>query len=409
MKIGNGTEINRFTLRFRKPDTESAFRGDYFAKTITQLRWNLLLGAFLYGVLGVIDYLTLTETRGEAWFIRYCIVCPTVLAVFLLSFTKHFQKLMQPLLTLGGLIAGAGAVRLSMIAPASLAYVSFTGILLCLIFYYTFVGLRFATAAMLSWSIVLLYQFTVGWQSGTPGHFQAHDILVLLSFNITGMWGSYVRERYMLYDFLHRRVIQEQKEELGKTLQEAETARREAETSSRLDPLTNLYNRRHFFSIVDGEIDRAQRHSACLSLIILDIDHFKSVNDTHGHHAGDAVLTAAAEIIRSGVRSSDIVCRYGGEEFVILLPDTEVDAALNVSERLRFSFETGRIITRNCTIRVTASMGVASMNGCRECDIDELLRRADDALYRAKLGGRNQVKVWEDGMTATALLQGEST
>jgi diguanylate cyclase len=394
MKNNNNAPLNPLTLLFRDNATKNAFHKDFFRKTITQLRLNILLGAFLYGILGVIDHLVVPDIQLKAWFIRYCIVCPVVIGIYLLTFTRFFRKLMHPMLVFGGFVASAGAIALILIAPAPVSYLYFTGLLLCLIFYYTFVGMRFYTASMLSWGSFLLYLALVRWKSDIPTPYLIHNTLVLLAFNITGMWGSYLRERYMLSDFMHRRTILNQKAVLRMTMQDIEKARCEAEEISRLDPLTNLFNRRHFFSVANIEFERDEQYPVRLALIMIDIDHFKSINDTHGHHAGDLVLLSVTESIRSTVRRSDIPCRYGGEEFLILLPDTELSAAVNIGKRLREIIESKAIDTGKDNITVTASVGVAAMSENDDSKIDVLIRRADQALYEAKLGGRNQVKVW---------------
>jgi diguanylate cyclase (GGDEF)-like protein len=214
-----------------------------------------------------------------------------------------------------------------------------------------------------------------------------HNTLVILSFNVTGMVGSYLRERYMISDFLHR-------QELEKALLAVELARRDAEESSRMDPLTNLYNRRHFHSAADLEFERANRYNNKLAVIMVDIDHFKSINDAHGHDVGDLVLVSVAENIRNTMRRYDIPCRYGGEEFVILLPETALTDAEIIGQRLREIIESTVIETCKGKIAVTVSVGIAATS---EGDLDKVnvwIKRADQALYKAKQSGRNQVKVW---------------
>jgi two-component system cell cycle response regulator len=142
---------------------------------------------------------------------------------------------------------------------------------------------------------------------------------------------------------------------------------------------------------LEQSLEQAVRHERNLSVLIADMDHFKSVNDTHGHDAGDAVLRQLADRIRSAVRGADIPCRYGGEEFVVIMPDTDLDAASVVAERIRkrvegepFRLPDGRMIDR------TISVGLGALMGPNDtCDI--LLKRADDGLYEAKSSGRNRV------------------
>ena len=166
----------------------------------------------------------------------------------------------------------------------------------------------------------------------------------------------------------------------------------ELERIATTDALTGLPNRRAFWAALQLEIARAWRSGAPLSLAILDIDHFKRVNDRHGHPAGDAVLAAAAAKMRAAVRAGDVVGRIGGEEFAILMPATAVEGAVLVCERLRAAVEARPVdVAGNIGVQVTVSTGVALLADGERCD--SIVMRADKALYEAKTGGRNQVKL----------------
>lgn len=157
------------------------------------------------------------------------------------------------------------------------------------------------------------------------------------------------------------------------------------------DALTGLYNRRYFFDFANHEYDRSRRYNTPLSLIMLDIDHFKRVNDSHGHATGDEILKAVAGRCLSAVRQADIVGRYGGEEFVILLPETGPREALAAAERLRGCFENRPIATEaNLSISITVSLGVCSLSPEMQ-NLQEMLEKVDEGLYEAKKDGRNRV------------------
>ncbi len=156
------------------------------------------------------------------------------------------------------------------------------------------------------------------------------------------------------------------------------------------DGLTQVANRRHFDERIQEEVDRSQRYGRPLVLLLLDIDHFKKVNDTYGHPAGDAVLRRVADICRASIRALDLVARFGGEEFAILLPETDIPGALQLAERIREDIAALPVTYGPNTIQVTASLGVAATeNGDRSSE--QLLKAADEMLYAAKQGGRNQV------------------
>jgi len=159
------------------------------------------------------------------------------------------------------------------------------------------------------------------------------------------------------------------------------------------DPLTSLRNRRAFEQELATQFNRARRYSRPLSLIIIDIDHFKSINDTHGHPAGDAVLRAVAAILERETRSSDLVARIGGEEIAVLLPETALFEAVQVAEKIRASVAAADVRAGQASVPVTVSAGVANVPHSDVSSSAELVRAADQALYRAKQNGRNRIEV----------------
>lgn len=165
------------------------------------------------------------------------------------------------------------------------------------------------------------------------------------------------------------------------------------------DALTGLSNRWTFEQALARELVRSRRYQWPLALLMVDLDHFKQVNDTHGHAAGDAVLQAVARLVESGKRAFDLASRHGGEELVLALPQTDGAGALVVAERLREAIEALRVRVGDREVRVTASIGVAVQTGS-EADLGALYGAADAAMYRAKAAGRNCV-VWLRDPTET--------
>lgn len=161
-----------------------------------------------------------------------------------------------------------------------------------------------------------------------------------------------------------------------------------------VDPLTKLHNRRYFQNQLSSMLVEGGNRAGPVSLLVIDIDHFKSINDTHGHDVGDEVLKECAARLKKVVRGIDIVARFGGEEFVIVMPDTESYSASRVAERLRLSIEKVpfEVAGGSKALSLTVSVGVATTSE-READGDTLFKQADDALYQAKRGGRNRVQL----------------
>jgi len=164
------------------------------------------------------------------------------------------------------------------------------------------------------------------------------------------------------------------------------------------DPLTGRFNRRHFMVLAKQELQRVARYGRPMSLMMLDIDHFKNFNDQYGHPAGDQVLYALVNLCQKVLRNVDILARYGGEEFVILMPETDSHAVISTAERLREEIEKMEVITSQGSRSVTASMGAASYDESsgKSLSVDVLIERADQALYEAKNAGRNCIRLWQD-------------
>jgi diguanylate cyclase (GGDEF)-like protein len=182
-----------------------------------------------------------------------------------------------------------------------------------------------------------------------------------------------------------RRIIELQNELLA--------ARDTFRTKASHDSLTGLWNHEEILNILAQELSRAEREEKCVGVIMADIDFFKKINDTHGHLAGDAVLRSTAGKMQSLMRSYDFIGRYGGEEFLVILPECCRECAAAFAERLRLCVSSDSIDTSEGMIPVTISFGVAVSSKDRTRDVDSLVKAADEALYQAKENGRNRVEI----------------
>ncbi|MDP2647261.1 MAG: GGDEF domain-containing protein [Desulfobacterales bacterium] len=222
--------------------------------------------------------------------------------------------------------------------------------------------------------------------------FQRYDFITLVDFAV--FLPSFLAMGFIL--FAYHKIEQLQKEiaktnYLQKELIESDKKYRELSIT---DDLTHLYNSRHFYNQLKAEISRAVRHKRPLSLAIMDIDNFKQHNDTYGHLEGDNVLSSLGKLINEYLRGVDSGYRYGGEEFALILPDTDIKGAAFVAERMRKGFESLTFSPRpNEKINCTISIGVAQYEP--EIELKALINKADKAMYKAKDQGKNKVVLSE--------------
>ncbi len=181
---------------------------------------------------------------------------------------------------------------------------------------------------------------------------------------------------------------------LSDVTDEAQTQQR-LESLAQSDPLTGISNRRHFLSVAEGELARAQRHGQALALLMIDLDHFKAINDTYGHAAGDEVLRSFAKLVAGEIRQGEYFARLGGEEFAILLPHTGLEGAAAFAQRLSQKVREHPATPAGQVVHFTACFGVAALapGAATAISIDELMKLADGALYRGKATGRDRVEV----------------
>ncbi|PKI16520.1 GGDEF domain-containing protein [Colwellia sp. 12G3] len=200
------------------------------------------------------------------------------------------------------------------------------------------------------------------------------------------------KEQQDSQDFLEERV-QERTLELNIALQELESANQELERKNVLDELTGLHNRRFYDQKILAEYRRSRRNLTSLSLVLIDIDHFKSVNDNHGHLAGDQCLIWLAQYIKQSLkRSADKAFRYGGEEFCLILPNTDAEGALLVAEQLRTLVSEQVFKFQEVEVSLTISCGICTYHQQVDIGPEQIFSGADKALYQAKHNGRNQTQ-----------------
>lgn len=232
-----------------------------------------------------------------------------------------------------------------------------------------------------------------------PNHFeswQEHSAMIYAD-----LIGMLLNNNILMNDM--QNIVNVRTEELRSALEESEKLRVRYEEMSVIDPLTKLYNRRYFFTEVGSGLARAKRYSQPFSLLLMDLDHFKEINDTHGHACGDNVLKGVSDILTKFTREGDTLARYGGEEFVLALPETNTEGAIKLAERIRSTTEKSAWNCQGDPMNITISIGISSLHNSDnpiihddEIEIADILREADRALYYVKQHGRNNVKSFSE-------------
>ena len=243
--------------------------------------------------------------------------------------------------------------------------------------------LRPLTSAGIFAAAMLVFLFSIGWA-------QTNQAQLMLN-QLNGFAICVVAWGLTLVHWRKFTTINLQQDQLDRLNAELQQKQKELERLTRLDGLTGLYNRNTFVELTRRELARAQRQGSSTTIMLLDLDHFKRVNDTWGHPAGDSVLRHVAALVNGSIRSTDLAGRLGGEEFIILLPATSGESARKIAEKIRQRLEITPVPWEALRIRVTASIGVSSTSAAENRDFETLYTEADKALYLAKHRGRNCV------------------
>jgi diguanylate cyclase (GGDEF)-like protein len=378
-------KLNLLTLKFIKDSStlEEPFLRDYCRMSLFHIRISLLLGALMYAAFGSLDAVLMPEQKYTAWLIRFVIVCPVLLGIFLTSFSKSFERYMQPLLAGGFILGGAGIVCMIGIAPTPVSYSYYAGLILIFMWGYTFIRMRFLWASLAGWVQVVMYEIAAIWISPTPFSVLLSNNFFFISANVIGMLSCYSIEFYARRDFfLTQRLEMEEK-----ALRDSEKRYHEL---SIVDDLTQLYNSRHFYFQLKIELDRSNRYEQPLTQLLLDLDNFKAFNDAYGHVEGDQVLWRLGQVVKRCLRETDFAFRYGGEEFTVLLPMTTSEDGAVTAERIRTEFKKEIFSpSPDQEVHVTVSIGLGQYKPHEE--MKAFVRRVDQLMYRGKKNGKDRV------------------
>lgn len=381
------------TLKFKNNNLEKRFLEEVIYSNLFVPRLIYLGGAFLYSIFFILDWFLFNELLILCVFIRFLVVCPMLLATYCIVGKPFYRKYWTTISLINGFVAGGGILLLMAQGAAPGNHLYYGGLMLCCLFYYVFEP-RQVVSNVLSWGVFGLYLAVAVLFTDTPGAVFLNDIFIFFFFNVGAMFACYSFELSQRKEFIHKFIIQDQADRLYLALSEVEQQREKAQRLSLQDPLTGLPNRRHFLSVLTKVLGDLSGSRQEMSLMLIDVDNFKEVNDRFGHVAGDQVLALIAGIIGDVVRTGDTPCRYGGEEFALLLPNACSHVAEKIGRKLMACIESADIPAGRAGGVVTVSVGYVSLSGGQKASIECLLESADQALYEAKNSGRNQLRMW---------------
>lgn len=356
------------TLAFTDSALEASYRERYREAGRSVGRLALLVGLGLYAVFGILDMFIMSAHTTPIWIIRYAIVCPYIALAYALTYSPWFERRVEVLLVGAILLGGLGIVAMIAIADPPGSYLYYAGLLLVLMYGYTFPRLRFVHASATCWLVTFGYVAAIGAADSPPFPILLNNAFFMLGAHVIGMATCFQLEQHSRHEFV-----------LSFRL----------ETVARHDPLTGLLNRRHLEEELDRLIVQYHRHEMPFAVLMVDLDQFKTVNDTWGHLAGDAVLQGFATILQNRVREGDLVYRFGGDEFLIIAPSAGQREALAMARRLQdqvppIQLPHGDFAFIHCRIGVTTM----------QRDIQapqQLLDRASRALMQSKQTGQEKI------------------
>lgn len=361
--------IDKVTLKFSNKELEKQFVLDYNQSILKLVRIAMLTGMFLYAIFGVLDSVMVGELKTKIWIIRYLIVCPSIMVGIILTFSKRIVRYLQLLLSILVLIGGLGIVAMLAIIKPPALYLYSQGVLLVLMFNYTFLRLRFWYATINFIIVICAFEITSLLINPLPPPIFTNNNFFLISANAIGMSVAYILENYARNNYL-------QSLKLSKLAEE--------------DPLTGLLNRRAFLNRFSHELLRIKRYNGEIIFGMIDLDNFKVINDQYGHPAGDEVMASFAKVLTSTLRKTDIIVRIGGDEFgIIFLNSLSEEDLLSISRKIRerwifcTEFKESEHSFSASYMKISGKSGIL--------DPLELYSKVDQALLKAKSEGKGRI------------------
>lgn len=360
------------SLRFGDPSLEQSFRDHDCLATVPIARFCYFTGCFLWAGFGVVDILLAPERLGALWALRFGVGLPTLLFAFLATYANSLQRKLKLVGVAVTLVCGGCIIAMTAILDSPVADSYYVGLILVLFCSYIFAQLRFFQAMSSSLALLAIYELVLVLRTPFEIDIFINNSAFLASTIYIGMFTCYKLEGHRRNEYSYTRAIEEQ--------------------SSR-DVLTGLLNRRELGAMFEQALAEWVELGQRTAVMLIDVDDFKQINDHIGHAAGDDVLEAVAAGIRAGLRDDGTAFRYGGDEFLVLLPGVTAAAGEATAQRIREAI-LERAAAGRCGDgpRVSVSIGVAEVASGSDT-LRNVMRLADDALYEAKSRGKGLIVV----------------
>ena len=381
------SQLSPWLAEFTDPSTEAAFRAVELPRNLRELRRSLVVGSALILMFGITDYTTLGLSEAFYWALGMRLVVALTTMAFAFSLSRYPQ-LVQRQLPLNLLIALICTMIIALVPlrPDTVG-TQHTALIVASILLYLYIPNRLISQLIASLYLAIGFIAASAFFAPELGAVRLGAMaLLLVMVNVAGFMTSQSLGRLRREQFT---TLMAQRETNLQLQQMAET-----------DDLTGLFNRRHFMELAEAAHRQCRERAQPMAVCMLDLDHFKTINDQLGHAAGDRVLQRVADVCLKALRSADLIGRFGGEEFIVALPEADIYEARQIAERLCRSVDAIRF--QDTTVDLSITCGVAEVYA-HEGNLEPALTRADNALYRGKTAGRNTVVVDESGKSGTTV------
>jgi len=374
------------SLRFENPAIEESFRSHDCLATVPVARFCYFTGCFLWAGFGLVDVLLAPERLGALWAIRFGIGLPTLAFACVATYSSALQKNLKLIGVAVTLICGGSIIAMTAVLESPVADSYYVGLILVIFCSYIFAQLRFFQAVISGIGLLLLYETVLIFHQGASFSTVINNSAFVISTIYIGLFACFKLEQHRRVKFSDQRTIENDNRCLTQLASDLEY-------QSSHDVLTSLLNRRQLAKTFDDAVERFVKARQATAVMLIDVDEFKQINDQFGHDVGDEVLKQVAEAIRANVREGDAAFRYGGDEFLVLLPVRTAVGSAGVATQIAASFRewAGAAVT-------TAGTGIGVSIGVTEVvspldTLRHVMGLADAAMYEAKRRGKGRIVI----------------